>query len=415
MKKFNALSSGKIVSHIIPVIVWLAVLAGTIVLFKYKSQRFEAVGIVYGEERRIAATVAGRIKSVNYRLFDKVNPGDVVAVVDTVLDRKSLELDIEAKRNVILAKIKQLLAQLDETRNKMESEQSAKKDNLNRTARNYYLDLDDAKFRVAELKSKIEPIKIKQKEIELEIKSQALAASSPALTTQKRIEISYEQERLKTQIEALAKQIEENQKLLLAADENQKLAEQRLKTFIADSNQTINPSIAIALKPIEEEINVQYKAIDQLLVQSPELEIRSPFRGIVSDIRRSMGEAIVEREPILTIVEYEPAYIVAYIGEDQLGQIKENMQLEIYKRSYPQKTAAAYVKQLGPVMEAVPNRLWPNTNVPLWGRPVMISIPDGMKDLLPGELVSIRGLSSSPSTKEMIPSTSSGQVMRNEK
>jgi hypothetical protein len=45
----------------------------------------------------------------------------------------------------------------------------------------------------------------------------------------------------------------------------------------------------------------------------------------------------------------------------------------------------------------------------------MISIPDGMKDLLPGELVSIRGLSSSPSTKEMIPSTSSGQVMRNEK
>jgi multidrug resistance efflux pump len=415
MKKFNALSSGKIVSHIIPVLVWLAVLAGTIVLFKYKSERFEAVGIVYGEERRVAATVAGRIKSVNYNLFDKVNPGDIVAVVDTVLDRKSLELDIEAKRNVILAKIKQLLAQLDETRNKMESEQSAKKDNLNRTARNYYLDLDDAKFRVAELKSKIEPIKIKQKEIELEIKSQELAAASPGLTTQKRIEISYEQERLKTQIDALAKQIEENQKLLLSADENQKLAEQRLKTFIADSNQTINPSIAIALKPIEEEINVQYKAIDQLLVQSPELEIRSPFRGIVSDIRRSVGEAIVEREPILTIVEYEPAYIVAYIGEDQLGQIKENMQLEVYKRSYPQKTAYAYVKQLGPVMEAIPNRLWANTNVPLWGRPVMISIPDGMKDLLPGELVSIRGLSSSPSTKEMIPSTSSGQVMRNEK
>jgi len=374
-----------------PVVIWLAVLACAIVMFKHRMKRFETVGIVFGEERRIAATVAGRIKSVNYNLFDKVNPGDIIAVVDTVLDRKSLELEIEAKQNLILAKIKQLQAQLEVTRDRMESQQAERKDDLNLTARRYYRDFDTAKLRAAELKTKIEPEKIRLKELELNIKIKELAAVSPTLTTQRKIEISYEREKLKTELEALAKEIEENEKLMLQAMDNQKLAEQRLEEFISDANQVINPSIAIALKPIEEEINVQYKAIEQLMVQSPELEIRSPFKGIVSDIRRSVGEAIVEREPILTIVEYEPAYIVAYVGEDQLGQVTENMKVEIYKKSYPPKIASAHVKQFGPVLELIPNRLWPNTNLPQWGRPVMIAIPEGMRDLLPGELVGIRG------------------------
>jgi multidrug resistance efflux pump len=374
-----------------PVVIWLAVLACTIAMFKYKTKRFETVGIVFGEERRIAATVAGRIKSVNYNLFDKVNPGDIIAVVDTVLDRKSLELEIEAKQNLILAKIKQLQAQLEATRDRMESQKAERKDDLNLTARRYYRDFDTAKLRAAELKVKIEPEKIRLKELELNIKIKELAAVSPTLTTQRKIEISYEREKLKTELEALAKEIEENEKLMLQAMDNQKLAEQRLEEFISDANQVINPSIAIALKPIEEEINVQYKAIEQLMVQSPELEIRSPFKGIVSDIRRSVGEAIVEREPILTIVEYEPAYIVAYVGEDQLGQVTENMKVEIYKKSYPPKIASAHVKQFGPVLELIPDRLWPNTNLPQWGRPVMIAIPEGMRDLLPGELVGIRG------------------------
>jgi len=392
MRRVHKLRSGKITSHIMPVVIWLAVLACTIALFKYKTKRFETVGIVFGEERRIAATVAGRIKTVNFNLYDKVEPGDVVVVVDTVLDRKSREMEINAERDVILAQIRQLQAQLEANRNQMESEQAERKDDLNQTARRYYLDIDDSKLRVAELKAQIEPEKIRLKELELDIKMKELAANSSTLTPQEKIQISYEKERFKTELDSLVKEIEENQKLLLQALDNQKLAEQRLEEFISDANQVINPSIAIALKPIEEEINVQYKAIEQLSVQSPELEIRSPFKGIVSDIRRSVGEAIVEQEEILTIVEYEPAYIVAYVSEDQLGQVKENMKVEIYKKSDPPKIASAHIKQFGPVLELIPDRLWPNPNLPQWGRPVTITIPDGMQDLLPGELVGIRGM-----------------------
>ena len=392
MKSTWKFKRANIRSNIVPVIVWFAALLVVIFMFSNKSKRFETIGIVEGEERSIAATVAGRIKTINFELYDKVEAGDVVVVVDTVLDRTSLELEIQAQREVILAQIQQLRAELETTRDKMLADHAERLDDLNQTARRYYLDIEDAKLAVIELKAQIEPSKIGLKELDLNLKIQQLAAASPDFTPQQRIEISYEQEKINTEIEALAKEIEENEKLLAQALENQKLTESRLEEFKVKENQMIFPSIELALKPIQEEINVQYKAIEQLHVQKPELEIRSPFKGVVSDIRRSIGEPIVEREAIIRVVEYEPSYIVVYIGDDQIGLVSQNMKVEILKRSYPQKVASSFVRQLGPRIELMPEQLWPNATLPRWGRPAIIPIPQGMEDLLPGELVAVRGI-----------------------
>ncbi len=67
------------------------------------------------------------------------------------------------------------------------------------------------------------------------------------------------------------------------------------------------------------------------------------------------------------------------------------MEVELVRNSDPPQIARSHVIHLGPAIEQLPNRLWRNPNVPQWGRPFLVEIPEGM-DLIPGELVGIRKL-----------------------
>ncbi len=387
MKSLNNHRKGSLRLHIVPVFVWLVALGAVIMLFRSRTQRFETVGLVEGEERRIAATVTGRIKAVPVHLFDKVNEGDVVAVVDTILNPETLRIELEARKEVLLATIQQLQAEIIATRDRLMTEEAERQNDLERLSRRYATDVEAAKLRVVELKATIAPDKIRLKELDLNMK--ILNASLNQVQNQEKVTLHYESERLKTQAEALAKEIEENQRLLEQAEENLQQANERLQVIL--KKQPINPSIELALQPIREEINVQEQAILELMRNRPALEITSPFKGIVSRIRRRVGEAILPRDPILNIVESEPRVIIAYVREPGISQVKENMKVKVLKRSYPMQQANSYVAYMGPGLEELPPQLWANTTTPQWGRPVLIPIPAGM-DLIPGETVGISGL-----------------------
>jgi len=67
------------------------------------------------------------------------------------------------------------------------------------------------------------------------------------------------------------------------------------------------------------------------------------------------------------------------------------MPVELIKDREPAQIATSQVTHIGPIMELMPERLWLNPNIPQWGRPVVIGVPDGL-DLISGEIVGIRGL-----------------------
>jgi multidrug resistance efflux pump len=96
-------------------------------------------------------------------------------------------------------------------------------------------------------------------------------------------------------------------------------------------------------------------------------------------------------DPILVVAEEKPTEVVAYVSEQQLGFVKERMPVELVKTRMPAGIAASQVVQIGPAIEPMPQRLWRSPNIPQWGLPVLIEIPPGL-DLIPGEVVGIRGL-----------------------
>jgi hypothetical protein len=135
--------------------------------------------------------------------------------------------------------------------------------------------------------------------------------------------------------------------------------------------------------------------------------LKAPVDGVVIPVQQQANEALMRRpgekiigrpgevvtagEPILAIAEASPSEIVAYIGDTLLGQVEENMPVEIIKDREPPQIARSQITQIGPTMELMPERMWLYPNIPQWGRSILIEIPEGL-ELIPGEMIGIRRL-----------------------
>ena len=131
--------------------------------------------------------------------------------------------------------------------------------------------------------------------------------------------------------------------------------------------------------------------VDGMVIQIQVNANQTALRRPGEDVLRRPGEVVLAGDPILVVAETEPTEIVAYIGQEQLANVKERMVVQLIKSTEPEQIANSQVVRLGPTMELMPQRLWRNRNIAQWGRPILIKIPPSLK-LLSGETVGIRGL-----------------------
>lgn len=384
MKKHRRHRDGNLRLHILPILVWFVALGGVIFLLSHRRQRFEVLGLAQGQVRQISSTSMGRLQNVPVQLFESVREGDVVAIIDTVLDHKHLEVELKAKQAVFLAEIKQLQAELKATGNRLTVEAANRKNDMVDTQRRFALDVENARLRTLQLKASLEPDQIRLEELELD--SKILAAQEPL---QANSAILYEQKKLKKQQEALAKEIDEKRHLLVQAESDLEQAISRRDEFAL--RQPVNPELQTVLEPIQAAIHVKEVQIAEILTDRQALELKAPFDGIVSEIQRKSGEAVLAGEPILSIAETKPREILAYANQKLASRLEANMKVKLIKNSIPQQIANSQITHLGPGVQLVPEQLRGDPAVPEWGRPMLIRVPPNM-NLMPGEIVGIKGL-----------------------
>ena len=391
--------------HILPILVWLSVVACVAGLFTRRSQRFEVLGIAQGQVRQIASTSTGRLKSVPVQLFEQVKAGQTLAIVDTVLDNEQLlEADLQSQLATALAEIEHLTAQLVPTQDTMLTEEAERETNRIAEMRRFVVDVEQARLQTLTLKTQIASDEIVLEDLAVEVKITEDLLEKEAVAP-------YELQKVKVQYDSLAKKTAENQRMLEQAERDLEQAQQRLDAFV--QRQVEHPSVDGVLKVIRKEICVQEELMLGLFAQLDalksrrSLELKSPFDGVVipiqgqanqtilrrpgEDVIRRAGEVVRAGDPILALAELKPTEIVAYISENQLGLIQEKTIFEIVKNRYPEQKARCEVTYVGPTIELMPQRLWRNPNIPQWGRPVVIKIPERL-ELVQGELVGIRDL-----------------------
>jgi multidrug efflux pump subunit AcrA (membrane-fusion protein) len=390
--------------HLLPILVWLAAVVCVIGLFTRRSQRFEIVGMARSPVLHVSVNCAARLKTVPVKLFENVKKGQTVAIVNTVLDNEQPRVELQAQLNTILAEIEHLSAQLVPTQETLMAEESDRVINRITRMRTFDVDIENAKIRILSLRVQIEYDRIVLEDLAIEAKN------ARDLVEQKAV-APYEQEKAKVQYNALAKKIEENENLLEQAKNDLEQAQQRRDEYA--KSLPFNPSVDDALEVIRKKIAVQERLMDGVLAQlealkaRESLELKAPIDGVVIPVQQQSNEARLRRpgekiigrpgeivtagESILAIAEARPNEIIAYIGDRLLGQVEENMPVELIKDREPPQIARSQITQIGPTMELMPERMWLNPNIPQWGCPVLIEIPEGL-ELIPGEMIGIRRL-----------------------
>jgi multidrug resistance efflux pump len=302
--------------------------------------------------------------------------------VDTVLDHKHLKEELESKRAVVSAQIERLQAQLKATEDQMAAEASQREAGTIDDQRRFAVDVENARIDVLRIKTQLETDQMSLEQLQLDKKifvaDGRLQQQGASIYDLKKTEVAYS---------TLEKKIEDSRFLLSQAESNLQYAQKRLEDFL--QRQVRHPSVDLALDVIRKEILVQEKTIDDILQGRVALVISSPFKGVVSAIQRSPGEAVLPGEPILSISETEPREIIAFFNRSEVARIRPNMNVEIAKEGDPQQIARSQITHLGPDVQLMPGQLRLSPDVPQWGRPVLIKIPPGFK-LIPGELVRIR-------------------------
>ena len=379
--------------HFLPFVVWVGTIAVIVTLFSHRSSRYEILGVAQGPVHQIAATCDGRLNEIKVELFDEVKQGDVVAVINSVLDNERPKPEIDAEVAVIEAQMAHLAAQSKEARMTYAAQVKDRTVDLFAAGRPFANNVSDATLRVLELTAEMEQDKLLLNELDLDIKklflSGALDANDLALL---------DLQKMRERKAAVKERINGNQVLLKQAQANQAEAEKRAAEFAGGPRPDLTAAEEAAADTLRKQTEVLKRRMAEVRVRLESVmtreavELKAPFDGVVSLVQHDVGEAVLAGDPILTITKNTPDNIVAYATERQAGRVRENMKVQLVDRnSTPSLIVDSQVVYVGPTVEQMPARLWRRANMPQWGRPILIEIPSGLK-LLPGSMVGIKGI-----------------------
>lgn len=376
------LRSSRLFLRVLPVLVWLAAVAGVVGMFHRRAGQFELVGIADAEVHDVGTNTRARLVSVSVQLFKKVNKGDPIAVVNTLADDER----IEAQKAVIQAEINHLDAQLKEMRRNYEALVFNQESEWWAERRAFTADVVAATARVVDTNAIVENDQATLKELQQEIE---IFRIENGVNFAADISLYNKMKTMKRNHNRLAEKIERDKGLLATYKEELEKAKLREEKYVAyrpyagtDPNDA-QRVIDLAKRALEQELN-------ELEERQREVVLTAPCDGFVSSIDSQVGEVgILPDFPVLSITEEKPSSIIAYVNENLAGHFTANKKVEVVKGSEPKQIGRSEITYIGPRVEQLPTRLWRNPTIPQWGRLMQIEIPLGMK-LIPGELVGIR-------------------------
>jgi len=384
MKRRTAFRHGRLSLHLAPILIWIAAAVAVGALFLQRAQRCEVVGLAMGEVYNVAATSHGRVKSLPVKLFGRVRAGETLVIINTVLDNEMLQNQLEAEKATIELEIASLRAELSAAEEQLRIQVSEHENDHTEALRRMSVDVERARLGVLEIEAVLEPDRILLKDLELEVRIVKDLLAKNAVE-------AYELQKAQTQYDYLAKKIQENEKLLVQARKNVDEASVRLRK--TEAAEPISPSLGLTLNPIRTAISVQYKKIDELLMeqmtQRVALPLMAPFDGVVSQIIRRDGDPVLLGEPILSVAKPTADTVIGWVKEENAGQIRESRQVKIVQRGHRGHVANSEIVAVGPAFLPIPAELWADPKIPEYGVPFEVAVPLGMK-IRPNERVGIR-------------------------
>lgn len=351
MAGFNV---GRFRRHVIPFTVWLIGLLVLGLLFVQRQTRLEMRGMVLDDQTKVASYERGMIKQVMVTLYQPVEQGQVLAVLDDTMLRLQLVL-IKAELDLLKARLQM----------QKETEQ-----------RRFITDVEKARLDILKIKTDLEPDKIEllDRAYEVQLLEELVARDATPMD---------ELTKAKFELDVLKKKVETGTNQLKQAEidlENKQARALNFKGTDAGGDSS--------LEYIRKSLNVETLKIQDIEARLKNLVIRAPIHGVVTEIRAKTGDVAMEGQTIFTVITSKPREVLGYLSEQQVAKVQKGDAVALLRQNQDGTRLSLTVNYVGPAVEVLPERLWMNPQFPQYGVPVSFLLPEET-ELIPGEVVQL--------------------------
>lgn len=308
-------------------------------------------GRIEGDDSAVAAKTSGRIREITVREGDRLEAGQVIAILD--------DEQIRAREQQAMAAVRQA-----EARVRLAQHQIAVLEEQLRQSR---LGVDqaraDAHGRVSEAEGKLAAA-----EAQL---AQAEASYAQAKWDREAMARLFKRELVAEQEARRAANAEEAQAAVVAASRRQ--VEAARGALTAARANLVNPAIrssqaaAIQGQILQAQADIaaaQAEAeraraqLEEASANRKDLQVIAPFTGTVATRTAEPGEVVMAGTPIITLVNLAEVYLRAFVPEGQIGRVRVGQPARVYLDSAPAKPLEAQVMRIDPRASFTPENTY---------------------------------------------------------
>ncbi len=308
-------------------------------------------GRIEGDDAAVAAKASGRIREVTVREGDRLETGQVIAVLD--------DEQIRAREQQAEAAVRQA-----EARARVAQHQIAV---LNEQVRQNELGVDQAR---ADAQGRVNEAEARLAAAEAQL-AQAEAAYAQAKWDRDALTRLFEKGLVAEQEAKRAQNTEQAQVAVVAAGRRQVEAARGAVTTARSS--LVNPAIrssqvaAVQGQILQAQADIAAAQADaeraraqltEAQANRKDLQVIAPFTGTVATRTAEPGEVVMAGTPIITLVNLGQVYLRGFVPEGQIGRVRVGQPARVFLDSAPTKPVDAFVSRVDPEASFTPENTY---------------------------------------------------------
>jgi HlyD family secretion protein len=311
----------------------------------------EVSGRIEGDDAAVAAKTAGRIRQLTVREGDRVEAGQVIALLD--------DDQIRAREEQAAAAVQQAEARVRLARHQI----TVLEEQLQQSRLAVDQAKADAQGKVSEADARLAAAEAQLAQAEAALAQARWDSEAATRLYQRELVAEQEARRAQSNAEAQAavvaaarRQVDAARGALTAARANLVNPAIRSSQVAAVQGQILQAQADIAAA--QAEAQRARAQLEEARANRQDLRVVAPFAGTVATRTAEPGEVVVAGTPIVTLVNLAEVYLRAFVPEGQIGRVQVGQPARVYLDSAPAEPIEAHVSRVDPEASFTPENTY---------------------------------------------------------
>jgi HlyD family secretion protein len=308
-------------------------------------------GRIEGDDAVVGAKISGRIREVTVREGDRLEAGQVIAVLDDAQirarEQQSEAAVRQAQARVRLSKHQITVLGEQLKQNELGVEQ-ARGDAQGRVS--------EAEGRLAAAEAQLAQAEAAHAQAKWERDAYTRLVKMGYVAEQEAMQKQYTEEAQAAVVAASRRQVEAARGAVTTARANLTNPAIRSSQVAAVQGQILQAEADIAAA--EADVERFQAMLDEARANRADLEVRAPFTGTVATRTAEPGEVITAGTPIVTMVNLGQVYLRAFVPGGDIGRVRIGQPARVYLDSAPSTPIDAEVIRIDPEASFTPENTY---------------------------------------------------------